>query len=200
MLVVYRSSEWDTPWWAEPNRGEGRFNEVNSPPTQYWATHPLTPFAERLRGLGRDVAADLETIRWRAWAAKIDDDDLVEIGFGDATAHGIEPDDLVGDDWTPCQELARRLRASDVTGAVVPSAALPGTRCVVMFGERFASPYLLEPIDPGFDVPTAAAAERATPPSALVPHVRWHGEPHLELESWRHGGEFAFRDPAGTRP
>ena len=33
--------------------------------------HPLTVFAERLRGLGRAVIDDVDTIRWRSWAMDV---------------------------------------------------------------------------------------------------------------------------------
>ncbi|GIU84517.1 MAG: hypothetical protein KatS3mg008_1292 [Acidimicrobiales bacterium] len=164
MKVVYRSADWDTPWWVQPNRGPGRFHTVNSLPTQYLSDHPLTVFAERLRHLGQAFVADLHTARWRCWAMKIEVTHLEVIDFDNARSFGISPDELVGDDWKPCQDLARRLREEGVPGLVVPSAALPGTRNIVLFGPRVASPFLLGPVDLDIDVPTAHTAEEATPP------------------------------------
>jgi len=198
--IVYRSADWDTPWWARPHRGPGRFNRPGSDPTQYLSEHPLTVFAERVRGLGRPAVADLDTMRWRCWAMALRLEDLTPIGFDSARRFGIEPDELVGDDWAPCHDLADRLRAEGVPGIVVPSAALPGTRNVVVFGARVASPYLLDPIDPDLDVATAHVAERSVPPGEVVPLVRFHGEPHAELEAWRKGKAYVFREPAPIGP
>lgn len=199
MVVAYRSADWDTPWWAGPNRGLGRFNRVSSDPTQYLSLHPLTVIAERLRGLGRGVLADVDTIRWRCWAVELDTAGLVTVDFDSAARFGLAPDELIGDDWAPCQALADRRRAAGDRGLVVPSAALPGTRNVVLFGARVASPYLITPIDPGIDVPTAQVAERSTPPEELIIFVRWHGELHAEIESWRNGNPYVFQDPIPPR-
>ena len=141
MAIVYRSAEWDTPWWVGPNRGAGRFNRAGSDPTQYLSEHPLAVFAERLRSLGRAVVADLQTIRWRCWAMEVRIGDLTVIDFDAAPAYGIRPEELVGDDWVPCQELADRRRAAGDRGLIIPSAALPGTRNVVLFDLRRREPF-----------------------------------------------------------
>lgn len=199
-MIVFRSAEWDTPWWDRPNRGAGRFNFAGSDPTQYLSEHPLTVFAERLRGLGPGVTADLDTIRWRCWAMHVDPAVLREVTFDSAPSVGLSADELVGDDWTPCQDLADRCRAAGEQGLIVPSAALPGTRNLVQFGARAASPYLHPAIDPVVDSPTAHVAEASQPPVELVPLVRWQGAPHAELEAWRSGASFTFVDPTPPRP
>lgn len=199
-LVAYRSADWDTPWWDRPNRAAGRFNRVLDPPTQYISLHPLGPFAERLRGLGRGVLADVDTIAWRSWAVRVLDDDLVPITFDSAARHGLTPDELIADDWTSCQDMADRLRAAGTPGIIVPSAALPGSENIVLFGPKVASPYLLAPIDPDVDVPTAHSAERSAAPLEILGLIRWHGEPHPGLESWKAGGIYRFSDPVAPRP
>jgi RES domain-containing protein len=197
-LVAYRSAEWDTPWWDRPNRGPARFNGVLDGPTQYLSSHPLGPFAERLRGLGRESVGDLESVRWRVWVVTFDHESVLDVTFDSAPTVGISADELVGDDWMPCQALAGRLRANGVRGLLVPSAALPGVRNVVLFGPRVASPYLAAPID-DVDMPTAHAAEGSVPPSEVLPLIRWHGDPHAELEAWRARRSFAFVDPLVLR-
>lgn len=198
-VVAFRSAEWDTPWWSSANRGAGRYNRLNSAPTQYWCVHPLGPFAERLRGLGPLVIDDIDTIRWRTWAGLIDVDDLVTVGFDDAAAHGIGADELVGDDWGPCQDLADRLRSAGVPGVIVPSAALPGTDNIILFGSRYTSPFLSPVMDPAVDVATAHVAEMATPPEELVPGIRWHGEPHAAVEAWKVGDAYVYLDAVPPR-
>ena len=199
MAIVYRSADWDTPWRVGPNRGAGRYNRAGSDPTQYLSEHPLAVFAERLRSLGRAAVADLETIRWRCWAMEVRTDDLTVIDLDAAPAYGITPEELVGDDWGPCQELADRRRAAGDRGLIIPSAALPGTKNIVLFEPRVASPFLLPAVDPAVDSPTAHTAEQSVAPSEVVPLVRWIGDPHSGLVAWRHGHDAPFVDPTPTR-
>jgi hypothetical protein len=120
-------------------------------------------------------------------------DDLPEITFATADRFGITAEQLVGDDYGPCQELAVTLR-SQVGGVVVPSAALPGTRNVVLFGPRVAAPYLTRPVG-SLDVPASITADGARPPGSLRSLVRFAGDEHAALNAWRNGHEFRFAEP-----
>jgi RES domain-containing protein len=193
--TLFRGSEWNTPLWRNANRGAGRYNYDLAGPTQYLALHPLTVYAERLRSLGPAIIEDLDTIEWRLWVLELNISDLPEITFDNADTFGVTPDQLVDDDWTPCQELGDRLRVKGEEGIVVPSAALPGTRNAVLFGPRVISPYLAVPIDPDIEVAGAHAAERSAPPVEVVPLVRWQGATHAALEAWRAGDDFVFSEP-----
>ena len=127
-------------------------------------------------------------------------DGLPRIGFAEAAEHGLRPGDLVSDDLRACHRLADRLRAAGAPGAIVPSAALPGTDNVVLFGERAASPYLVDPLGrgrrPGLARPRTAAGRR----SACSTRVRRRGAPHAALEAWRAGEPFRFREPSWALP
>jgi len=129
----------------------------------------------------------------RTWALDVTLDDLPEIGFDSAGTYGITPDELVSDDREACQRLAARLRA-ELPGAIVPSAALPGTRNAVLFGARVAAPYLIQPAS-SLDIPASITADGARPPFSLLSLVRFVGAPHAALEAWRAGASFAFREP-----
>ena len=59
----------------------------------------------------------------------------------------------------------------------MPSAALPGTDNVVLFGERAAAPYLVEPLS-AVDVPASLTADGGRPPLGLLDRVRRRGAPH----------------------
>ena len=193
-ITAYRAAFWDTPWWVNPNRTAGRYNRAMSGPVQYWSTHPLTTIAERLRWLGHDVIYDLETLRHRLWAATVPMDGLVRVTFDNARTHGLKPEHLVGDDYAPTQDLADRLRADGAAGLIAPSAALPGTESIVLFGPRVLHPYLVDPIDPE-QVSTAHAAEGGVA-TEVVPFVRWRGDAHVGLAHWQAtGAELVFREP-----
>ena len=39
-VVGYRLANWDTPFWASPNRRESRYGRPDGI-VQYWSLHPL---------------------------------------------------------------------------------------------------------------------------------------------------------------
>jgi hypothetical protein len=195
VFALFRGSEWDTPWRVLDHRGEGRYHRHGSPPTQYWCLHPLTVYAERLRREGRGIIDAADTLRWRLWTALVDLDGLPWIEFSNAKQYGISPQALVNDDRSACIALADRCRDENIPGIVVPSAALPGTRNVVLFGERVMAPRHGKPVTPDLEVPTAHAAENGTPPGEILPYVCWIGDEHAELTAWRRGRRYVFTDP-----
>ena len=101
----------------------------------------------------------------------------------------------MSDDLRACHRLADRLRAQGAAGAIVPSAALPGTENVVLFGERAAAPYLVEALSP-VDVPASLTADGGRPPLGVLDRVRRRGAPHAALEAWRAGERFRFVEPS----
>ena len=76
----------------------------------------------------------------------------------------------------------------------MPSAALPGTRNVVLFGPRVAAPYLTHPVST-LDVPASITADGARPPTSLRSIVRFAGDRHAALDAWRNGSDFRFVEP-----
>ncbi len=195
-VTGYRHAAWDTPWWVSPNREQGRFHRPFQSPTQYLCLHPLGPHAELLRHLGAESADDLDTIRLRLWGGKVTLDDLVRIDFDNAGDFGLTPEELVGDDYNPTQAVADDLRNQDRPGLVAPSAALPGTDIVVLFGPRMLSPFLFDPVDPLDQIATAHAAEESQPAPEILPLVRWFGVDHAGVVEWRNTGTApVFLDP-----
>lgn len=199
-VVAYRHAAYDTPWWAAPSTRPGRFHRPGARyATQYLALHPLGPAAELLRHQLPGPGPDADTVVMNLWAAVVDDAGTVTIDFADCAAFGITPEELVGDDYEPCQALAVRLLADGHRGAAVPSAALPGTFNLVLFGPRVADPYLQRPVG-AFECPTGHLTDGARAPAEVTPFVRWRGDAHRALREWRAAGSYApFDDPAGTR-
>jgi hypothetical protein len=196
LVPAYRLAAWRRPLRTEPSRVAGRFHRMTEEsPTQYLCLHPLGPWAEFLRASELRTPAQLAVVRHRTWALRVDLAGLLRIGFADAAAHGVRPGDLVSDDLRACHRLADRLRASGAPGAIVPSAALPGTDNIVLFGERAAAPYLVEPVS-RVDVPASLTADGGRPPLGLLERVRRRGVPHAALEAWRAGEEFRFEEPS----
>lgn len=189
-VVAYRYANWDTPFWANPNRSAARYNRPESGPTQYLSLHPLTPWAEYLRRENWRTREELERIAGRLWCVRLGlPDDTVELTFNTAPDYDLAPEDLVSADHTRCRDWAERWRHADGVPqtVVVPSAALPGTRNIVIFGPRVRMPYLADPLDPAVDVPAAVAAESARPPLNLPELVCYRGDQHAGLTAWRRG-------------
>jgi hypothetical protein len=196
LTAAFRLASWRRPLRTEPSRVAGRFHRATEDvPTQYLCLHPLGPWAEFLRASDLRTAEQLALVRHRTWALRLDLSGLVRIGFAEAGERGLRPGDLVSDDLRACHRLADRLRAAGTPGAIVPSAALPGTDNVVLFGERAAAPYLLEPLS-GVDVPASLTADGGRPPLGVLDRVRRRGAVHPALEAWRAGEPFRFVEPS----
>lgn len=200
-LVGYRWADYDTPLWVNPNRSPGRWHVIGDEPTQYWALHPLGPWAEYVRAFQITNANDLGRITSRIWAARFEFEEgmLCGIDFDSAAGWGIDPAHLVGDDYTPCQALAQSLRLR-FRGLIVPSAALPGTWNIVLFGPRAISPYGLPPPDEEQDLPSALLSEHGGPPGSLLGVVCYRGSPHAGLEAWANGEPAPVVNPDYSQP
>ena len=138
---------------------------------------------------------ELAERRLTIWAIQMELESAASITFENASDFGIEAWDLISADHSACRALGNRLR-NDAVGPktiVVPSAALPGTRNVVIFGERAPIPYEWLPLDE-VDLPVSTVAAAALPPAALIPLVRHGDEPHGEFEAWKRGEHYLFDD------
>jgi hypothetical protein len=144
--------------------------------------------------------SDARELRIRTWVLRLSVEPFVEIGFAQAIDFGIDPGELVSDDYRECQELADRQRTAGTQGLIVPSAALPGTRNVVVFGERIAAGYLDTPIDELLDIPASMTADPASPPGSLHALVRRRGQSHAELMAWQSDNPFDFIEPGWSFP
>ncbi len=200
-LITYRCAAWETPFWVDANPSAGRYNRAGEAPTTYLGLHPLTPWAEVLRALAVRDEAGAREVRPPLWTARValEKRDVVDLTFDVATDFGLTPEDLVADDRTSCQAFATGLRSdpSGPTAIIAPSAALPGTRNLVLLGERVISPLLLEPIDPAVDTPTSIASIRGRAPVDLLGliHYQGSGTRHAALEAWDMGVAYTLDEP-----
>jgi RES domain-containing protein len=199
-LVAYRHAAYDSPWWANPSSRSGRFHRALEHPTQYLSSHPLGPAAEVLRHhVGPSGDAGYETVVLNLWAVLLEDEDIVVVGFDNCADYGLQPEELVGDDYGPTQALADRMRNEGVSGIRVPSAALPGTDNLVLFGPRVLHPYLLPPVTLE-EVRTGHLTDEARPPAEVRALVRWLGTEHVSLDEWQTTGTYSpLDDPMARR-
>jgi hypothetical protein len=195
---AFRHAAYDTPWWALPSSREGRFHRAGQDTVQYLSLHPLGPAAEMLRhNVGPD--GDPNDVVLNLWAAAVDIDDVTRVDFADCEVYGHAVDELVGDDYVATQALGDAVRASGATAMVVPSAALPGTHNLIVFGVRLLHPFLWEPLMPE-EIPTGHLSDGARAAAEVVSHVRWFGTAHPAAEQWKTTGAYdLFGDPMASR-
>ena len=113
---------------------DARWHRRHAPAHLHLADSPTVMWAELRKHIPPTV--DPAQVIVRVAAIEVED-----LGALDVTsAPGRETVDislaqLVGDDYSPCQELADRAAACGYEGILAPSAALVGGRVLVVFGE-----------------------------------------------------------------
>lgn len=179
-MICYRQADYLTPVRAsQAQRRPGRFHRgTEDEPTQYFCLHPLGPHAEAMRRFGTRLREAARHLDLRTWVLNVPDDGLIELDFDER---------WVADEWGACQDLGDQLRQSGAPGLIAPSAALPGTKNVVLFGPFSASPYDL-PVRRG-ELPASITGEHGAALATLVELVRFRGDPHP-------GPDFVFREPS----
>jgi hypothetical protein len=123
----------------------------------------------------------------------------LELTFDNAEDYGLRPDDLVADSQGPCQALGEAFRAGGPSAFIAPSAALPGTRNLVVLEPRVAIGYELEPLD-DVDCPTSLLSQGGRCPEGLWHLVHYRGTltQHAGLDAWQNGDEFILEEPEVT--
>ncbi|HYZ69145.1 MAG TPA: RES family NAD+ phosphorylase [Mycobacterium sp.] len=197
-LTAFRHAAYDSPWWVFPSSREGRFHRAGQEAVQYLSLHPLGPAAEMLRHhVGPD--GDPDDVVLNLWTAVLDVDDVTRLDFDECQTYGRTADELIGEDYRPTQELADVVRASGAAAMVVPSAALPGTHNLVLFGVRLLHPFLWKPLM-AEEVPTGHLTDGARAAAEVAGRVRWRGSTHPAAEQWNATGTYdLFDDPMATR-
>jgi hypothetical protein len=198
VVIAFRHASYDSPWWPVPSSRPGRFHRARIEVAQYLCLHPMGPAAEMLRNqVG--PAGDPDELLLNLWAGDVDLDGIAEVSFDNCSGFGISPEDLVGDRYGPTQDLASRLRIEGWAGLLVPSAALPGTETLVLFGPRVWHPFLLPILSPE-EIPTAHVTDAARSPAEVAAYVRWRGTAHLALDVWKATQRYEpFVDELATR-
>jgi RES domain-containing protein len=173
--VAYRATSYDVALWVNPNRRNGRWNFAGGEPTQYMALDAEAPFAEVLRH--EDLRSEEAASHYSAtvWQLQIESDLIVDYRtFELADAAGFDAEALIDDDHERCQAEAQWLMSEGARGVLSPSAALPGSTNLTLFGPRVSVPW-------GTTVELASSipAQKLTtghPPSGLTARVRYFGQ------------------------
>jgi RES domain len=181
--IVYRATSYDVPVRVAENRRAGRWNFAHTGTAQYTCLDVEAPFAEMLRHEDLRSEAEASTYRTTLWQLRVNEGVVVDYSsFEKAEAAGFPPEALVDDDHEACQREAQRLFSLGAGGVLSPSAALPGSVNLTLFGQRVPIRW-----DAHVQISTAIPVQRLAtgqPPQGLVSRVRYYGESHAELANY----------------
>jgi len=181
--IAYRATSYDVPLWVNPNRRNGRWNTAGGVPTQYVALDAEAPFAEILRHENLRSEEEASHYSSTLWQLRIDSNLIVDYStFDRADAAGFSAQALVEDDHERCQAEAGWLMAQGARGLLSPSAALPGSLNVTLFGPRVLVPWASSP-----ELASSIPAQRLTtghPPKGLTGRTRYFGQPEPLLAEY----------------
>lgn len=178
---AYRATSYDVPLRVAANRRSGRWNIAGAGTVQYLCLDAQAPFADKIRHEDLRTEPDVGTYTVTLWELEINEGIVVDYGtFEKAEDAGFPPDALVDDDHERCQREAQRLVGLGAQGVLSPSAALPGSINLTLFGERVEVRW-------GAKARLASAVPaqeivKGHPPVGLVERVRFFGEAHASLE------------------
>lgn len=181
--VAYRATSYDVPLWVNANRRDGRWNIAGERPTQYMTLDAQAPFAEILRH--EDLRTEEAASHYSStiWQLQIDDGLIVDYStFELADAAGFDAEALINDDHERCQAEAQWLAGEGARGLLSPSAALPGSIGLTLFGARVCVPW-----NTTTELASSIPAQRLTtghPPNGLTAKVRYFGQPEPLLEKY----------------
>jgi RES domain-containing protein len=181
---VFRATTYDVPLWVSPNRRDGRWNRAGERCTQYACLDPEAPYAELIRCEDLRTEAAAKTLRTYLWQLRIEEGAIVDYStFERAEAAGLPSDALIDDDHERCRAEAEFLVSHNVQGVLSPSAALPGSVGLALFGPRVQVEWSTPPALASM-VPVQRLAE-GSPPTGLVERVRFYGQRHRAFEEFR---------------
>jgi RES domain-containing protein len=176
------------PLWVSPNRRNGRWNITGQHCVQYLALDGEAPFAELLRH--EDLRTEEAAVHYSTtlWQLRVDVGAVVDYStFERAEAEGFPAEALVDDDQERCQAEALRLIGHGAGAILSPSAALPGSTNLTLFGPRVPVPWNTQTALAS-SVP-AQALTTGHPPAGLTQRVRYFGQPHPLLAAYRSAHE-----------
>ena len=175
--VAFRYSNYDTPFWVRSNSDPGRWHRAGDGSTQYLSTTVEGAWAELIRAEGLRSETEVSLLRMPMWVAELDISRIADYGtFEKASDAGLTPEALIDEDYSRTQEEGKRLRMAGFQGVLAPSAALPGSLNLTVFGPRIASRWN-QPATLASSIPATEIAV-GSPPEGIVSRVRQRGESH----------------------
>jgi RES domain-containing protein len=178
--VVYRATTYDTPLCVSPNSRPGRWNRPEEGTiAQYCALDVASALAEMVRFENLREADDARELQVSVWELRIDEGAIADYSTpARAASAGATWDSLVSDSWSYCQDEGRRIIHAGGRGVVSPSAALPQSLALTLFGPRTEIGWKAEP-NLSIQIP-ARRILSGSPGDGVVRDTRFFGEPYPE--------------------
>lgn len=181
---VYRAATYDVPLRVSPNRRSGRWNIAGKGCAQYFCTDAEAPYAEMLRSEHLRTEAEASLFRTVLWQIHVNEGAIVDYStFERADSAGFPAEALVEDDHERCQAEAEFLQSHGVRGLLSPSAALPGSVNLTLFGPRVEVEWTTR-AQLASMLPVQRLAE-GHPPPGLTSRTRYRGDAHSGLAEYR---------------
>jgi hypothetical protein len=178
--IAHRYSSYDTPFWVRENSQPGRWHRPGDGPTQYLSLSTDGAWAELIRNEELRAEDEVSMVSVSMWAVLLEGGMIADYStFEQAERAGFDPEALVAENYEQCQSEGARLRRAGFSGVIAPSAALPDTLNVTLFGARMMSTWD-RPKFLASSIPVTIIAKGAPPPG-LLPRVRQLGAPHRGL-------------------
>lgn len=180
--VAFRWSDYDVPLWTRPNSSALRWNRARQQATQYLSLTSEGSWAELIRSERLLTLEDLRLVSMPMWVLRVRETNIADYStFELAEAAGFPPDALVSEDYQRCQAEAQRLRDEGFRGVLAPSAALPGSVNLTLFGRRLAVSWNHPETTLMASFVRAKQLAVGRPPDELLQAVRHRGEAHAGL-------------------
>lgn len=179
--VVYRATTYDTCLWVSPNSRPGRWNNPeDGTVAQYCALDVAGAIAEMVRSEDLRHIEDARELRISVWEMRIDEGAVVDYSLPSLAAEqGFEWEALVSNDWRQCQQEGQRIVSEGGRGVLAPSAALPQSVTLTLFGPRTEIAWSAEP-SLSIQIP-ARHILRGAPGDGVVRETRFFGDPYPKL-------------------
>lgn len=175
-----------------PSQPAGRWHRLGEGYAQYLSESPAGAWAELIRYFSIRSDTFAAEHRRDLWLVYVQESEIADLrSFEDWRSCGIDPEVAVGSHG-PCRQLAEALRARGFRGVLSPSAALPDTLNLTLFGRRYervvtSNPQVWNNPSPGLWLACQAAAAEASPPPRLIRETCFQSDPHRGYEAWRAG-------------
>lgn len=172
-----------------PSQESGRWHRKGEAYAQYLSESPPGAWAELIRQQSIRSVDFAEEQRRNLWLVYVDEHSVADLSTFDAwESCGLSPSTAVGV-HADAQKVADDLRAAGYRGVLSPSAALPNTTNLTLFGSRYehelsTDPRLWRNPDPEVWLACQLAAGKAAPPTTLLTQTCYRNAPHLGYREW----------------
>jgi hypothetical protein len=151
-----------------------------------------------VRGQDLREIGDAKELRVSVWELRVDEGAIVDYSTPDQTARqGFSWESLIANSWDDCREEGLRIEHAGGRGVLAPSAALPRSLALTLFGPRTEISWHVEP-RLSIQIP-ARHIFRGAPGSGLVRDTRFFGEAYPDVAPVKAEQLFGFNLAAERR-